>query len=256
LDGRSQRAPIDSAPRRRARAARARKSAGRLVVRCRDERGIALLVALMSMTLLMTLGGGLIVLTITETRIAATYRDGIEAFYAADAAIERVIPDLQAASDWDALFAGRVRSSFVDGPAEGLRALDDGTHVNLAEITNMARCGKSTACSASDMDAYTEERPWGHNNPRWALYAYGRLRTVLPAGRFDSPAYVVVLIADDALENDGDPYTDGASTANPGRGALALRAHAYGPLGVRRVIEVIVCRSQHGMRVVSWQELR
>jgi len=212
------------------------------------------MVVLIATTAMLTMGGALMVLTTTETRIAANYRDGVEAFYAADAALELVLPHLYASPDWDAVLSGGARSPFTDGPPNGGRTLQDGAGLNLADVVNMARCGRAEACRAAEMGAYSEERPSGPNNPRWTPYAYGRLRELLPA-RLDSAAYIVVLVGDDPFETDDDPLRDG-QPGSPGRGALLLRAHAYGPQGVHRMLEAIVSRGEHGMRVVSQQELR
>jgi hypothetical protein len=95
------------------------------------------------------------------------------------------------------------------------------------------------------MDAYTDERPWGVNNPRWQLYAYGPLDEMLPTETLNSNMYVVVWIADDPSDNDDKPLIDGDTAAgvNPGKGVLSMLAHAYGPSGVRRVIEVTIART-------------
>ena len=75
------------------------------------------------------------------------------------------------------------------------------------------------------------------DNPLWLLYAYGAV------GR----SYAAVWVA--------------AASADPGGGTLALLAHAYGPGGVRRAIEVTVARSAVDVmpatvRVLSWREQR
>jgi hypothetical protein len=112
------------------------------------------------------------------------------------------------------------------------------------------------------MDAVTPDRPWGRNNPRWQLYAYGRLADMLPAGMIDSPYYVIVMVADDGSENDDDPLRDGTDpSVNPGAGVLALRAEARGARGGRRVIEATLGRAEPdaghiGVRVLSWRETR
>src|SRR5688572_3177246 len=51
-------------------------------VHAKSEEGIALLIVLVAMTVLMALGGGLLMVVTTEVRIAAHYRDGLEAFHA------------------------------------------------------------------------------------------------------------------------------------------------------------------------------
>ena len=73
-----------------------------------NERGVALIVALMSMLLLTALGVGLIMTTTTETMISSNFRDSGEAMYAADAGIERVMQDLLTVPDWNRILAGQV----------------------------------------------------------------------------------------------------------------------------------------------------
>ena len=65
-----------------------------------------LVVALMSMLLMVALGTALVLTTMTEVTIAANYRDGTEAFYAAEAAVEWALQDLEAAPDWDDVTTG------------------------------------------------------------------------------------------------------------------------------------------------------
>ena len=126
------------------------------------------------------------------------------------------------------------------------------------------------------MDATTSERPWGSNNPRWQPFAWGNVNCWLPT--VESPFYVVAMVADDPSENDGDPLTDGsiacaqdrATECNPGTGRLALRAEAFGPFGVHKILESTIARSgtgqrerdynngsdQPGIRILSWREVR
>jgi Tfp pilus assembly protein PilX len=220
-----------------------------LPARVGDEHGVALVIALFCMLLMMALGMSLMSTTMTETRIAGNYTGGTEALYAADAAVERVMQDLLTVPDWNNILNGTLQSSFVDGPPNTARVLPDGTTLNLGEATNMVRCGKTTACTDAQMDAISDERPWGPNNPRWQIYAYGAMENMLPTDTINSNMYVVVWVADDPSENDNLPTQDGKApiagtgSDNPGRGVLAMLAHAYGPQGVRRVIEVTVART-------------
>ena len=146
-------------------------------------------------------------------------------------------------------------SSFVDGAPTGTRRLDDGSVLDLGQTLNRANCQKITPCSVTEMNAVTEDRPWGANNPRWRLFAFGRLRDMLPAGAIDSPYYVVAMVADDPGENDGDPTRDGVSN-NPGAGIFAVRAEAFGPIGAHKVVELTVARGGNAVRTLSWRELR
>lgn len=200
---------------------------------------------MMAMMLMTALGIALVLTTSSETMIANNYRNSGEALYAADAALERAMDDILTVPDWNKLLDGTTQSAFVDGLAlSTVRTLDDGSTIKIDEAVNMANCQKLTACSVSDMNTVTTERPWGPNNPRWQPYAYGNLRDMLPAtDTINSPYYVLLMVADDPSENDNDPTKDGASQANPGSGVLALRAEAFGPRGAHKVIEVTVART-------------
>lgn len=209
------------------------------------EDGVAMVIALMSMTLMLGLGVVLVLTTSAETLIAGHFRVGTEARYAADAGIERVVQDLFAVPDWTQMLTGASVSSFVDGPPSGARSLADGSVVDLGRATNLANCSKA-ACTAADLDAVTADRPWGANNPRWRTFAYGPLDRMLgdPAeALLPSHAYVIVWVADDPSENDGDPLRDGVSVANPGSGVLSIRAEAFGPSGAHRAVEATLRRS-------------
>ena len=225
------------------------------------QDGIALVVVLMALMLLTALGLTMTLNTSLETLIAGNFRETQEAFYAADAGVERALSDLSADGDWNGILDGSTQSSFVDG-APGPRTLVDGSTVDLAQVANMANCRKPSPCSVAEMDRVTSERPWGANNPRWQLYAYGPVRVLLPAGAIDSAYYLVMMVADDASENDGDPLRDGVSAANPGSDVVALRVDSFGPRGGRKTIEVTVARSRLAgaggghVRVLSWRALR
>src|SRR5262245_55310255 len=137
------------------------------------DSGAALVIALMVMFLLTALGTALVLNTSTEVAIAANFRISEEALYAADAAAERALADLQASTDWDSVLSGASPSTFIDGPPTGVRRLAGGTTIDLTGVTNIANCGHASACTSSEMSASTVERPWGSNNPVWRPYAYG-----------------------------------------------------------------------------------
>jgi hypothetical protein len=221
-----------------------------LSIRACGEQGVALIVSLMAMTLMMALGLALVLTTMTEGRIASNYRDGTEALYAADAAVERVMQDILTVADWDTMLADvNATSAFIDGDGPGDKVLADGTTINLTALTNVINCGKSAPCADADYNALTDERPWGANNPRWKLYAYGPISDMLPIATIDSSMYVVVWVADDPSENDCDPLKDGGPPGcgalgdNLGRGVIAMMAYAYGPNGVHRRVEVTLAKT-------------
>jgi hypothetical protein len=208
----------------------------------KNERGAALVVSLMAMLLLSALGLALVMTTATETKIAGNFTTAQEAMYAADAAIERTIQDVLTVADWDEMLAGTAKSAFIDG-VPGARTVHGGFTFNLNEATNLMNCNKTTSCSTSEMDTTTEDRPWGVNNPRWQLYAYGPVNNFLSTGTLNSTLYVVVWVADDASETDNDPTKDGVDITNPGTGVITMRAAAYGAGGVNRIIDVTLSRT-------------
>jgi hypothetical protein len=223
--------------------------------RARNEDGIAMIVALMAMSLMMALGLALMLTTTTETKIAGNYRRGSEALYAADAAVERVMQDILTVPNWDDILTGAVTSAFIDGSPTGIRTLADGTKLDLSEATNVVRCGKTT-CTAADLIELTDERPWGANNPVWQLYAYGPLTDMVPTATINSDLYVLVWVADDPADSDDDPLHDGGpppgcdpstdatcSAGNIGRGVISMMAQAYGPDGTQRTIQVTLSRT-------------
>src|ERR1700722_12957237 len=210
----------------------------------RREDGVALLTAMMATLLIAVLGGAMLLTTSSETIIAANFRASTAEAYAADAALERVMDGLPAIADWSVPAGGLVLSPFADGPPGGQRVLPDGTTIDLDQIVNAANCQKTAACSSSDMDAVTADRPWGSGNPRWVLYGYGPLGGVLPAGGVASSCYLVVLVG-----------TAPGWVAQPSA-AVALRAEAYGLRGAHKVVEATVARADSGVRVLAWRAIR
>jgi len=225
------------------------------------EDGTALLTAVLATALLSSLGLMLVLAATIETWVASSYRNASEVFFAADAGIERALPDLAQTSDWSAVLDGSSGSTFLDG-AGGPRTLADGRALDLLEVVNRANCGHTAPCSAGEMDAITGTRPWGPNNPRWRLFMHGALDSLSPGRALRSSCYVVVLVADDPSENDSNPLRDGAGAQNPGTGILLIRAEAFGPGGAHKVIEATVEKASgqpflpSPVRLVNWRETR
>ncbi len=189
----------------------------------RDERGVALIIALMAMMLLTALGVALMMVTSTETQIAANFRDGQEALYAADAGVERVVQDLLMVPRWNDILTGAVRSGFIDTTTTPTLP-GGGTTINLTNATAALQAETDTA------------NLWGANNPVWRLYAAGPVTNLLPTGTIDSWMYIAVWIADDPSEIDNNPLSDV-------NGVLTLHAEAFGHGGTHKVIEVTVART-------------
>jgi hypothetical protein len=241
-----------------------------------SERGTALLIALMAICLTMGIGSALMLGAAVESRLTRNFGAGAGVLYAAEAAAEQAIRDLQAMPDWNPALNGIAVSSFADGAAGAVRTLADGQRLDPGAIVSMANCRQTAPCADAAMNAITADRPWGANNPRWQLFAWGPIERLLPAS--GSPFYAVVMIGDDASENDGEPMRDGsipcvqdrASECNHGTGVVALHVEAFGPFGAREVIELTVARDgsgrregdyndgidRPGVRIVSWREVR
>jgi len=187
-----------------------------------DDQGSALVTALLATLLMTALGVGLLMLSETEGSIASNYRTGSETFYAADAAVERVVQDVLLVPRWNDILTGVTRSSFIDDTLTPVTA--SGQQLNLTTITAEVQ-GDSDATS-----------PWGANNPQWRLFAYGPLSDMLNQGSLRSDAYVAVWIADDPSETDNNPSSD----AN---GVLTVYAKAFGPNGTERAVELTVAKT-------------
>jgi hypothetical protein len=222
---------------------------------CRAADGIVVVVVLLVMLLMSALVAALTSMTASELLIAANFRHSREASYAAMAAAEQALSELST-SDWASVLAGNTRSTFADGAPVGIRLLPNGDRIDLTSLLNLANCRKPTPCSDAEMNLATAERPRGANNPRWQLFAYGRLTAANPAVVTDSAFYVVVMVADDASEIDDNPLVD-ATPGDPGGGMIALRAEAFGPRSTHKAVELTAGRTASGrVGVLSWRELR
>jgi hypothetical protein len=230
------------------------------------ERGVALVIALMAMTMMIAIGTAVLLTAVTESRIARNFRLASDAMYSADAVIERAIDDLAGVRDWNTLLNGSARSGFADGMPTGVRLLPDGTALDLGVVVNLANCQKATPCSEDDMNRVTDDRPWGLNNPRWMPFAWGAVNRLTPTGSVNSPFYVMLMVGDDPSECDNNPFVDGGapvppcagSTFNPGAGVVSVRAEAFGPFGTHTILEATLTRENGnaGVRMLSWREAR
>jgi hypothetical protein len=193
--------------------------------------------------LLTTLGSALACITIAETLISANYRSARETFYAADAGIERAMTDLRLLGDWSAALvppAGNATSTFDDGA--GAPRAPDGATLDLARLTTRRQAESDVRYGGS-----------GPNSPSWRLFAHASLSRLVPAGSALSLAYVIVWVADDPAELDGDSSRDS-------NGVLLLRAEAFGTAGAWRAVEATVARpspaASGSIRVAAWRQVR
>jgi hypothetical protein len=224
-------------------------------------RGVALVAALIVLLVLSAMGLGLVLTTSLEPAAAANYECALRARYGAEAGAAVAVHDLAAAQDWTAALAGGWQPAHLQAPPAELPA-PDGTRLRVAALTNVANCGHEAACGDAEMDAFTPDRPWGPNNPRWHPVGVLKLET-LEEGPPGLPGVVVVVwVGDDPADLDGDPLRDspvGADgTRAPGACVVAVRAEAFSARAAHRMVTATVSRVSPacgaGGRVVAWRE--
>ena len=202
-------------------------------MRANDDSGVALVLVMMTITLLTALGTALTLGTIAETAIAANYRDATETFYAADAAVEFATQEVAAVADWSDVISEPGRSEFVDGLAGGLRTVG-ATTLDLREETR-------------DVNRVAAGAP-GSASGGWVLYAFGRFEDLVPSSLGRSQLYVAVWVAD---------RSDTPEEDRPGPDILSILGQAYGARGSRRTVEaIVVTEDASTVRTRSWREWR
>lgn len=220
------------------------------------ERGSALVVAVMATLVMLALGSALTLLSMAETGISVHEVADAQLLHAADSGMQRALVDLAGMEQWDAALDGRAQSALADGVPSGTRRVADAT-VDLQKATNELRCGQPSPCSDAEVVAARVERPWGANNPRWQVFAWGPLSRLVGATQPGLDPYVVVWVADDQGEVDGEPWRDASSADEPGHGVVAVVSQAYGAAGARRIVEATVERvetaSGRQVRLRSWR---
>ena len=206
-----------------------------------DERGVALLMALVTAALVTAIATTMVMSSSTDLVITGNTRASTEAMYAAEAAGQRAIGELATIADWSTVLAappGNVTATFDDG--ETMVRAPDGRSLSVPVLT----AARQTA------SAVTYGPGFGADSPVWRLFGHADIRALLPPGVTSPPAYVLIHVADDGGDGDGDPERD----AN---GQLIVYAEAYGVSGAHRAVELAVSRVTPGtIRVLSWKDPR
>jgi len=224
---------------------------------------MALFMVLVVTAFLSALALGTVLAVFMDRLASGNTKGSVAMFYAADAGIELAARDLAQISDWSPVLAGTQQGTFTDGISGGVRTIG-GRNLDLSVLTNSLNCGRSSSCTASQMNANSTERPWGLNNPQWHLFAYGPL-DALPQFLRPAPCYLVVWVADDSREQDGNPLADAGNESDPGHGIVRVHAEVFATGSARRAVEAELVRAcagpqgascPTGIRVQSWQELR
>lgn len=221
--------------------------------------GIALLVALLMLSIISVLALGLSLVVSMDPVAAANQREALSTAYVARAGLELAAQELGAAGSWDPWLSGASTSAMVDGAPSGTRMLPAGESIDIAKLTSQLTCGRDPPCTDTQMDATTRARPWGVNNSRWQPFLYGPT-TSLGLGLVSDRHYLIVWVGDDGAERDGRPGEDGPE--GEGGGVVDVVVQAFGPLRSRQTLEARVSRRcavvegvrtcAPGVRVHSW----
>jgi len=211
---------------------------------------MGIVIVLLVTLLLSAIGAALALTSATEATIAGHFHRAHEVRHAAAGAFEAAALELRDLPDWSSVLDGSVRSAYAEGPPTGVRTVA-GQALNLDQLRSLLDCQRLSPCTGAAIAAVTAGRPWGADNPRWRLFRYGRWAAVSQA---PSATYIVVLVADDAAEQDGDPSRDGLA-GTPGAGRIRARIEAFGPAGAHAVAEALLERNADHppqLRVLAW----
>jgi hypothetical protein len=215
-----------------------------------NERGTALLCALMVTALLTTLGASLVMVVITETLVGAHHRASHEALYGAEAGIERAIGELRQMAAWQAVPAA--------GTATALPELNDGTLTPALPDGRRLDLVRLTADRQAESDRFYPDTP---DRPAWRLFGHTSLDRLIAGDAGTAPPYIIVWIADDPGDLDGDPARDSNDI-------LLVRCEASGARATHRAIEAAIRRQstldaagaggamRSDVNVIAWREVR
>ena len=226
-----------------------------------SERGIALIITLLTIGLFSALGLGLALSSSAARMADHNHEEAILMLNAAESALNLAIRDLSLVADWSFVLNGSLRGSITDGPSAGPRTLQGGDVIDLTSLTNDLTCGHAAACTDAERRLQSVDRPWGANNPAWRPFLHASLAVASVPRRPDP--YVIVWVGDDGRETDENPGIDGGGFEGEGRYVIRARAEAFGQGNARRAIEAElarVCRATEtgevcrpGVRVQSWR---
>jgi hypothetical protein len=214
------------------------------------ERGTVLLCALMVTALLTTLGASLVMVVITEALVGAHHRASQEALYAAESGVERTIGELRRMASWQTVPAA--------GAATALPELNDGSLTPVLSDRRRLDLVRLTADRQADSDRSYPNTP---DRPAWRLFGHAPLDRLIGGDAGTAPPYVIVWIADDPGDLDGDPARDSNDI-------LLVRGEVVGVRGMHRAVEAAIRRlsaldaagaggaMRSDVNVIAWREVR
>lgn len=228
-----------------------------------SESGTALIAALVLLAMMSVVGLGLALTTGIEPALASAHESSLASVYCADAGLAIASRELRDIADWSLVLSGQVMSTVLHATTSDRLALPDGTHIDVTGLTNAANCGHVAACTTGELDAFSTDRPWGSNNPRWQLFGHVRLDQLVGPDVELRPCEVVVWVADDPAELDGDPLHDSqvdvSGSFPPGAGIIVIRAEGFGTGSAHRVLTQTLARppvAGAAPLLLAWREIR
>ncbi len=214
------------------------------------ERGTALFCALLIIALLTTLGAALVVVVTAETLVSAHHAASQQALYAAEAGAERAIGELRALPTWHTVPMAGSTSAFADLNDGSLAPeLPDGTVLDLAQLSVERQ---------ADSNGFFPDTP---DRPEWRLFGHATIDQMIAEVAPGAPPYLIVWVADDPDDLDGDPGRDSNDI-------LMVRSEAFAAAGVRRSVQATILRQsaidgaagggvmRSDVKVIAWMEVR
>jgi hypothetical protein len=191
-----------------------------------------------------------------ETLVVDHYRHAAVALSAAEAGGEVVASELRGMAVWTPVINGTAQSAGSQGAFSGSKPVPGGGSVDLC-------CGPGSAADRLATDTSLSPLP-ARRAIRWRPYLWTTLDALAPR---DPPSHVFVAVW---VGNDEDDPGGATTDAND---LVLIRAEAFEPAGLRRVVEALIGRQPEGaglysggplteeerrMRIgiLSWREVR
>jgi hypothetical protein len=207
-----------------------------------SQHGAALFLALVSAALISAIAASLIVTTSVDMTIAGSHRASMETMYSVEAGAERAIAELAGIPDWSAVLASP--------PSNLVSSFDDKSPTALAPDGRILSIPVLTTARQALSDAVYGQSRFGADSPVWRLFGHAPFSQIVPSTLIAPPGYILVWVADDGGDADGNPAVDS-------NGQVLVYGDAYGVSGGRRALEVAIGRAApSAIRVLSWRDPR
>lgn len=203
-----------------------------------NELGAALVLTLVVIALVAGLGGALLLVMSMETAVQAHHQHVQAVRQGAESGLACAVAELRRAADWTLVLSG---GPLPDGACLAAASLPPpwpgSVPLDVAALTAALQSATGTRYGITP------------DTPRWMLWIVG----AAPAAAGQSfPPVVLVWLADDVEDGDGDPAADT-------NGTVWVRSEAWGPAGARIALEAIVRRGPDGdppAAVAGWRAVR